>query len=399
VIPTAHRKSCLLPLVFALVAAWLLPVAARADDTAATCTEGTQPGGALYRICVPDNWNGELLVYAHGYVAPNQPIALPTDEIAAGADVITGFGYAYATTSYRRNGLAVAEAQEDLLELVDLFVAAHSQPTRVWLAGASEGALITTLLVERRTDVFSGGLAVCGPYGDFRGQVDYYTDFRVLYDHFFPKATFPPAEIPNSPIDIKPDLLDTWETTTYSTTVKPIIEASENVTRLNQLLATAGAAVDPADAATKERTVERLLWYNVYATNDGKAQLGGQPYDNNDRTYAGSDDDTALNAGVERFTADDAALTNIARNYETTGRLCAPLVTLHTTLDPVVPYWQAERYGEKVTAAGSAACLQQTPIVRYGHCTFQPLEVLAAFNALRGMSCACQVFLPTISRE
>lgn len=397
-IPKVCRDPRLLFVSLLLVTACLAPTAAQAGD-AATCTDGTQSSGALYRICMPDNWNGELLVYAHGYVAPNQPIALPADNITASVDLITSLGYAFATTSYSRNGLAVVEAQQDLVELVDLFVAAHGRPNKVWLAGASEGALIATLLVERRTDVFSGGLALCGPYGDFRGQVDYYTDFRVLYDYFFPKATFPPAEIPNSPIDIKPELLDTWETTTYSTTVEPIIVASENVTRVNQLLTTAGAAVDPADAASKERTVERLLWYNVYATNDGKARLGGQPYDNNDRVYSGSDDDTALNAGVARFTADEQALANMAGSYETAGRLCAPLVTLHTTLDPVVPYWQAERYGQKVAAAGSTACLQQTPIVRYGHCAFQPLEVLAAFNALRGAACACQVFLPAVSRE
>ena len=74
---TIRRNPHLLLVSLLLVAAWLIPAAAQADDSATTCTEGTQPGGALYRICVPDPWNGELLVYAHGYVAPNQPSPCP----------------------------------------------------------------------------------------------------------------------------------------------------------------------------------------------------------------------------------------------------------------------------------------------------------------------------------
>ena len=29
-------------------------------------------------------------------------------------------------------------------------------------------------------------LALCGPVGDFAGQIDYLGDFRVLFDYFFP---------------------------------------------------------------------------------------------------------------------------------------------------------------------------------------------------------------------
>ena len=46
----------------------------------AVCNDGTQTSGALYRICMPNsNWNGELVVYAHGYVAPDDPLAIPAE--------------------------------------------------------------------------------------------------------------------------------------------------------------------------------------------------------------------------------------------------------------------------------------------------------------------------------
>jgi hypothetical protein len=65
--------------IAALVAA-LLPFsfAASASGQPPSCQEGTQPGGARYRVCLPGGaWNGDLVLYAHGYVAPTAPLALP----------------------------------------------------------------------------------------------------------------------------------------------------------------------------------------------------------------------------------------------------------------------------------------------------------------------------------
>jgi hypothetical protein len=75
--------------------------------------------------------------------------------------------------------------------------------------------------------------------------------------------------------------------------------------------------------------------------------------------YSGSSNDEALNAGVSRFTADSAAL-NRLQDYETTGELKVPLVTLHTTSDPIVPFSQSAAYGEKADDAGATAQLTQT---------------------------------------
>jgi hypothetical protein len=38
-----------------------------------------------------------------------------------------------------------------------------------------------------------------------------------------------------------------------------------------------------------------ILSYNVFATNEARDELGGQPFDNMDTTYVGSADDAALN--------------------------------------------------------------------------------------------------------
>lgn len=364
------------------------------------CVDGDQPGGARYRICMPESipWNGDLIVYAHGYVKPSAPVGIPEDQLVIGgfpiSNLITGQGFGFATTSYRRNGLSILEGIDDLLELVDLFVATYGRPDRIILAGVSEGGAITVLALERHPDVFNGGLALCGPYGDFQRQIDYFTDFRVVFDYFFPGV------IPGDPISIPTNLIDVWEATFYTETIKPLILAPSSALSVSQVISVTGAAVlDPTSAAGIEPTFERMLWYNVESTNDAREQLGGNPFGNLERTYSGSLDDNALNAGIFRVTADAAATAIVAMNYETSGLLRVPLITMHTTGDEVVPYWHAPLYAKKVDATGSSALYEHRPVNRFGHCAFQPSEVLDAFNAIVIKANARAFYLPLIASD
>jgi hypothetical protein len=84
---------------------------------------------------------------------------------------------------------------------------------------------------------------------------------------------------------------------------------------------------------------------------------------------------------VARFAAAPAALSNI-QNYETTGLLHDPLVTLHTVADPVVPFWHEELYAAKVRSTGSSSELAQIPALRFGHCNVTGTEAKAALLIL-----------------
>lgn len=378
----------------------LLPSAQAATDAAA-CEDGDQPSGAIYRICFSDvlPWNRQLVVYAHGYVDPTQPLGLPEDQLSIPgfgtiADIITQQRYAFATTSYRRNGLAIQEGIADVLELIDIFISKHGMPRRILLIGVSEGGAVTALAVERHPGIIDGGLALCGPYGDFQRQVDHFSDFRAVFDYFFPGV------MPPTPIDIPAELLTTWNTSFYSTTLRPVLVNPANALSLTQVLSVTGAPIDPlAPMASTEATFERILWYNVFSTNDGKAQLGGNPFDNTATVYSGALDDAALNAGIFRTAADLAARATISDDYQTTGRLTVPLITMHTTGDPVVPYEQAQLYGAKVAAQGSAAFYAHYSVPAYGHCTFTPISLLGAFADLEGRArFKPEVFLPAVSR-
>jgi pimeloyl-ACP methyl ester carboxylesterase len=341
--------------------------------------DGVQESGAIFRICMPTlvTWNGDLLVYAHGYVSPTEPVGIPEDQMTLPGGVSIAslanlLGYAFATTSYSTNGLAVVQGMADLADLVEVFSQTVDVPNRVFLVGVSEGGLIAAKLMEQRADVFDGGLAMCGPYGDFVYQVHYFGDFRAVFDYFFPGL------LHGSPVDIPAWLMDEWDTY-YETTVKPQIEDPVNAHTVDQLLHVTGAAYAPALPSTREETIGSLLWYNVFSTNDGTEKLGGQPFDNQDRVYTGSDDDTLLNQQVQRMSADPAALAEIDAHYQTSGHLSVPLVTLHNTDDPLVPYWHALHYRGKTVHADNIALHEHYLVDGYGHCSFTSTEVLGAF--------------------
>lgn len=360
----------------AVLIATLIPVA---EASAAECSaDVAQPSGALYRTCMPATWNGDLVVFAHGYVADlGQPLEIPETQLVLPdgtsiPDLAMALGFAFATTSYPVNGLAVKEGVADVRELVDYFTAQEEAPADVYLVGASEGGLITALAVEQFPEVFSGGLATCGPVGSFWWQIVYHGDFRVVFDYFFPGVIDGPA------FPVPQNVIDDWETVWEPAVVAAL---AANPAATAELVAVTRLPHDPADPATIQDAILGVLWYNVFATNDAIAKLGGQPYDNRFRNYTGSSDDVLLNAGVARYQADAAAVGEILASYETSGVLASPLVTLHTTGDPIIPIWQEALYTWKAGLAGSVLHLD-LPVERYGHCQFEPVEAVVALVVL-----------------
>ena len=89
-----------------------------------------------------------------------------------------------------------------------------------------------------------------------------------------------------------------------------------------------------------------------------------------------------VSAGVQRFAADRAALNYYARNYTPTGRIGVPVLTLHTTRDPAIPFEHEAIFHDTVASAGNSSLLVQRAINRWGHCAFTPAEVQTAFASL-----------------
>ena len=369
------------PLLLIVILNSMLAFPAQASPSGVCEPDGQLPSGAYYRICMPTGiWNGDLVIYAHGYVAYNKPITIPEDQLQLPGGVslpelINSLGFAFATTSYRMNGLAVETGVADLVDVADVFSATHTVPTHTLLTGVSEGGLITALAIEQRYDVFDGGLAACGPIGDFRKQINYFGDFRVLFDHFFPGV------MPGSPISIPQSLIDNWPALLHGHH-PPADLCPDEYGPTRAIVAREPRAIRHRCDHNDRYVRLDALSYNVLATNDAVQKLGGQPFDNQARVYAGSANDAQLNQMVQRFSADPVALQDVDLNYQTTGQLTVPLVTLHTTLDQQVPYWHAQLYRVKVIQRDSLAFHQPVEVNRYGHCYFEASEALGSFLQL-----------------
>ena len=160
------------------------------------------PADQLIVICIPSNWNGRLVIYAHGFVPPQAPLALPTDELTLTdgtfvPNLFLSLGFAFATSSFHKNGLAIEQGAEDLNRLLQYFrsVVPPRSLQKVFITGASEGGLIALLLLERFPGKYDAGFALCAPVGGSADFIKYAYDFRVVFDYFFPTVfTFPPDQ-------------------------------------------------------------------------------------------------------------------------------------------------------------------------------------------------------------
>lgn len=339
------------------------------------CFVETMRSGEIIQMCKPANWNGVLILYAHGYVSEFEPLTLPA-EAQLYLPLFTSLGYAFATTSYSENGLAIQTGIDDILDLRKRFIKEFGEPSRTYLTGGSEGGVVTTLAVERYPRLFSGGLSLCSPTGDFQRQLNYFGDFRVLFDYFFPGV------LPGTVTQIPPELVANWETVYVPRILQAI--AAEPVSTI-KLLNVAGASYVPGNNTTIANTVIRLLWYDVFALPDAKEELKGQPYDNIDRVFSGTGsaaEDLLLNQQVQRVSGDKKALMTVEKWYETTGDISIPLVQPHTTGDPTIPFWHVPLYTEKTVLQGTSSLFTGVPIQRYGHCTFTEAEIVSSFALL-----------------
>ncbi len=348
--------------------------------------------GARYCVIYPPKtrWTRDLVVFAHGYVFadPIDPFKQPEspwDQAIRGdlnlPGILVNLGYAFAISGYRKDGLAIKEGVQDIVALVKHIKATNSKVRRVFLTGASEGGEVTTLALERYPTLFAGGLSTCGPIGDFQGQVNYWGDFRVLFDQVFPAALRYPsmAGLPypdSTPVEIAPEVMLGWGTEAepgpVAQTVGYIVSQAPDPV-LEQLLAASKAPYDVDDPSTKLATIAGLLTYNVMATNEARMELSGNPYGNNGLVNG---------IPVEPVVADPSALAEIQANYQTSGKLSRQLVVMHTTGDPIVPFWHTTLYLKKVIRTGSLRKLSLIPVSRYGHCNFTPAEAVFGFYVM-----------------
>jgi pimeloyl-ACP methyl ester carboxylesterase len=400
-LPFHNRIVASVAAKFAAVAVWIASLmafpgaAAQAFEPSDICPavsdaySGTlATSGAEYVICVPPVWLGDVALYAHGTVRVTKPggkISTILDELniegLSQPEFFNLLGIVFGVAARSDTGWSkLGRAKNELIELRAI-VRDRVGKIKGWvyLLGASQGGAIATKLVEQRPELFDGGLAACAPIGRLLKQITYWGNLLVVFDYFFPAFNIlkDGLDEPRVPGAVR----NNWEGVGgVKAQIRAALEAKPGRTR--QIVDVVGVPTDPDGAVPIAESVLDPLQTAVFMTNDTITSLGGNPFKNTTRVYSGSNNDTKLNNGVKRYASDKVARDKLSNVYETTGDLPAPLVTIHTTEDPLVPYWHERLYRQKAEAAGGSVLLSQIRVADYGHCTFSPAEVAAAFGLL-----------------
>jgi hypothetical protein len=372
--------------------------------------EGTLPDGAAYVIDVPARWNRTVLLYSHGYTPVGAPNPARNAHSDATRDALLADGYALIGSSYASTGWTLERALPDQIATLDVFTARFGRARRTLAWGTSMGGMITTGLLERYRSRFAGGLAMCGLE---QGGV---ANWNSTLDPLFALRTL---LLPGSGLP----LVRLGDQATASASIGALTTAmtAAQATALGRARIALAAALhnlpawpDPAlpepapgDYATAERNQFQTLGTTIYVglswRQEAESRAGGNMSWNTGVDYrrmlarssvraevlalyraagASLDADLATLAGAPRIRADRAAVAYMARNISFTGRLPAPLLTIHTTGDGLVPVQVEAAYRDAVAEAGRSALLRQAFVHRAGHCTFSTGEVLAAFRTL-----------------
>jgi pimeloyl-ACP methyl ester carboxylesterase len=374
---TQTRSSRVFFNILLLCAVALFSLAALAQEIT-----GTADDGSLYAIVRPSNWNGQLVLYAHGIIDPKAPVALPNDAAFTGfRDGLLQQGFAVGYSSWAKNGFAVKEGVRATDDLRDRFINAFGKPQHTFLVGASLGGLVVLDLAERFPAKYDGALPMCGVLGGSPLEVKYVGNGRVLFDYFFP-GVLPGSLLHTPDIDYSPGAL----TPNYGNAVMFALMDGLDPTKNAKLPTLQLANAVGLEYATPNEVfygLMQLVGFDVRYVNELLSRTNGKsPYDNLKTTYSGSADDSALNKNVERIASDRPAMEYLDHYFEPTGSLRIPVVALHTTRDPVVPHWHEQVYQQLAAQQQSSQWLVQQSVNRFGHCEFQAPEVLHAFQSL-----------------
>jgi len=338
----------------------------------ARCLSGQDSAGAYYLIAMPQQWNGHLVLHAHGGPALGVPRMERSVEDLTRWSIMVRAGYAWAGSTFRQGGVEVRAAAEDTERLRQIFVQHVAQPQRTVLHGQSWGASVAAKGAEMFQTTANGKrpydavLLTSGVLAGGTRSYDFRTDLRVVYQYLCNNHPRPTEAQYALNIGLPADAAMT--------------QADLSV-RLNECLAlNKPAAERTPEQQRKVQTIVDVIripansiqghmnWATFHFRDVVQHRTGGaSPFGNRGVLYRGSPDDAALNAAVLRYRADPAAVARFAQDTDLTGRIPVPVLTVKGVDDPTAFVELDAAFKATMAQGGSAARLVQTFTQHHTH--------------------------------
>jgi pimeloyl-ACP methyl ester carboxylesterase len=316
--------------------------------------------GVPYRIDMPAQWNGTLLVYYHGYSETLSTFS-KSEPDPIGSGLASG-GFEVIQSGYSKVGWALEQALPETEALRQYAIQKNGKPKETYVTGHSMGGMLTMITMEKYPNRYDGALPLCGLLEPTNWAFGAGAAIRAAFDYYYPGVLPGPIGVPaNLPLDQA--LID-----------KVLAALPTNPKGLAELM-----------ALTRFKTREDLasgLIFSTYIQRDNEIKLGGSTFDNHNYIYAGGPDDNALNDGVKRYTGSESALQYLSTWYTPTGVLLKPMLAVHTTYDPIIPADTVRQYAEQVQRAGSSRNFVQQYVKADGHCHIGGPETAVALSEL-----------------
>jgi pimeloyl-ACP methyl ester carboxylesterase len=344
--------------------------------------------GAAYRVEVPANWNGKLVMYAHGYAGTGNVLGVNNPSIRRH---LLMSGYAWAASSYSKNYYDVRVGVEDTNALALAFTniaAANSRPlpapTKLYIIGHSMGGHIAGAAVEDETFAtarnkvrYHGAVPMCGVMGDTE-LFDYLGAAQITAQALAGKAQTPIAEWATIKDEVTAALFTTFSSVPTATGLKyrSVMQNLSGGPRPLFDVGFAGAYTGVVwGTFGGDGTVNGIFNKPAVDTNRFVYKIDGDT--------AGSD---ALNAAALKLTAapDFNRLRTDGLRWvpKVNGEFKVPVVTLHTLGDMYVPFSMQQIYRARTEAKGNGNWLVQRAIRGAAHCDFTIQEQVDAFEAM-----------------
>jgi hypothetical protein len=331
----------------------------------ATAYNGELNGG-VFKIEMPDNWNGDLVLYFAGshQFAPD---LWAENGPAFGREHLIENGYAWATTSYNTNEPISGDEAQQAAVLWDYFAKTFGEPGRTYAMGDSGGADGVLVAVERYANRFDGGLVGCGVSGVFPSY-DVSADKIAAgaYAAGISKAEFE-SSVAN-PQKLGALFGEIW----YR------IDSDEQIRFRFIELWTLISGGPRAFVSAGYDHFGRGAWTLPLTEADrGRADNADRQYDLQDSSLF---DESDFNARAVRLTRISTEVPS--EPGDPTGDIDAPVIFLHTTGDWMVPLSELQLSLQRITDKEKAHLARARTFGRARHCAFSQEEYTSAFDAL-----------------